>query len=237
MALTFNGSSQFVHLADNSALTLQDGDCTIALWIKLTNNEGADRQTIWFTGTAYSATPFGNWRFYEAGSGANAGKLNFEMNDNDGTNVIASSTSTPGTSTAWQHLALVRSGNTITQYINAAADGSTTNANFDALDSGTGWWIGSQTGTTRFVNGAIEGVTVWNWALSAGQLAALAAGMNPERIRHGGAWRMPMRHGAREVWTGLTVTDNSGGLVAGPGVEDDLSSLGMSQAVQSAIAA
>lgn len=168
---TFDAVNDHINITDDASLTLIQ-DFTISVWVKLADNSGSAYQYIISNG-GYSANPSLNWWFAESGSG-DANHLWFNVGDGDTTDIEGSSSGTYGTSRVWQHLVLVRSGDTITQYINTIADGTNTNVNMDSIDGGA-WYFGgkSDLNADRFFNGSIDEVRIYNRSLSADEIQIL----------------------------------------------------------------
>ena len=168
----FDGSNDYVSVADDISLTLSN-NWTISVWVKISDNSGSFYQYFLSNGGA-GDNPSINWYFIESSEGGVPDKLKFYLGDDDTIDVQVTSSGTPGTSTNWQYLTLVKDGNTITQYVDATADGTTTNINFGTMDLGT-WYIGgrSDLDSNRFFNGLIDEVYIYNQALTATEISDL----------------------------------------------------------------
>jgi hypothetical protein len=212
MAWSFDETNDDVQLTDNAALSLPDADWTIAGWLKLDDNAGALFQYFLSWGNA-GDTPSINWFFVEAGNGTDPGELKCWVEDADGDAYNAGaivSSGTPGSSTAWQHLAVVRSGNTLTQYVNGSADGTATNADVNGINVAANLYLGSRSDTDgdRYFGGDMCEWAKWDRALSAGELSGLAAGFTPDHFPTP-AWQLRMWGGKySEMRVPLTVTNN-----------------------------
>ncbi len=216
-------SGHHVTIGDNAALTLPDGDWTMGGWIKLDDNTG-NRYQYFLSWSGFSSDPSFQWFFHEALQ-ADANKLSVRVRDADGDfygtgNVM--STGTPGTSTAWQHLAAVRSGSTLTQYINGSADGSETDVSVNSCDATTAMYLGmrSDNDPNRRLGGAMAEWAKWDRALSTDELAALAAGWTPDQfptpvwqLRMWGDEYSEMRVPLTVTNNGSTAADHPGGLI------------------------
>jgi hypothetical protein len=75
---------------------------------------------------------------------------------------------------AWRHLALVRAGGVWTVYVNGVPAGPTWTYTPNTPDTGT--FIGNDQNSAIRFNGLIDDVRIYNSALSAAQIAALASG-------------------------------------------------------------
>ncbi len=211
-------SGHYVTLGDNAALTLPDGDWTIGGWIKLDDNLGSFYQYFLSWGRL-NVSPSCNWFFNEALAPSNGNKLSVAVVDGGGDAFFFTSSGTPGTNTAWQHLALARASGVLTQYINGAADGSESDALVDAIDVGDSLYLGmrSDGSISRRLGGSMAEWAKWNRALSAGELLGLAAGWTPDSFPTP-AWHVPMFGGQYiEKRVPLTVTNNNSTAADHPG--------------------
>lgn len=215
MAWLFDGIDDYATLAPDAALALGDGDWTLGGWVRITSSAGSAFM-YFLSWNNLSAVNSCNWYFNEAGI-VDANKLQFAVRDTQGTPVSAKSTSTPGASTAWQHLLLRRSGGTIAQYVNGAADGNGYSASFGAIDYAQALHLGGRSNhdPNRFFNGAMAEWAKWDRALSTGEMAALVAGAAPGNIPGGLAWYLSMLDYQERV-AGLTVTNHGSTLVGHP---------------------
>ena len=177
MARKFDEVDDALTLADHSALTLPNGNWTVSVWVKLDDNDGVYYQYFISWGGLY-ANPSFNWYFYEDGHGSEPDELRVYLNSS----LILTSSGSPGTSRTWQHLALVRSGTTVTQYVNGSADGSGSHS--AAVDVADTFYIGQREDGSagRYYGGHLAELAKWDRALSTGEIAALAGGMPASRI-------------------------------------------------------
>lgn len=236
MAQSFNGTNQYVKIANDAAILCGSGDFSVAVCIKLDQNEGTSQRTI-FANATYGTAPGFTLVLGEENEATFANKLRLyardPVGDVDATpgaidNVLFTSTSTPGTLRTWLHILLIRLGNTFTLYVNGTECCSTTNANFSTFDNAAGWWIGAPANLNadRMFLGSIGGVAKWNRALSETERLNQASGQSPLDIPDGLVWLSPQELTAgawkRDADTGLfsalTVTNNGGGMVDGPAV-------------------
>ena len=113
-SLSFNGTSQYLTIPDNTALQMGAGDFTVEFWINFSSITGYQ-------------TPF------DKGYGG-ANSLVFQTGNSTGRLIIYSAgvaliTETgTGATGAWIHYALVRTGTVLTLYRNGVSSGSTTNS-------------------------------------------------------------------------------------------------------------
>ena len=234
MARKFTSASEYFTLADDAALTLPNGDWSLGGWFKITNNAGIYQQWF-FNWNAYSR-PYLYAFVFEASAASGANEIKIGVHD--GTNfTLLTGTSTPGTSTAWQHLLLVRSGNTITQYIDGAADGSS-NTSITAVDAGVDLHMGGRgVGETNYnFLGELAGWAKWDRALSTAERAGLAAGASAAHYPLSLAWNMPMRGDLIENKSFIAVTNNGTTVSAHPTIATPLNIPTIQPALQPTLA-
>jgi len=218
MAWSFDETDDDVQFTDNAALTLPDGDWTIAGWIKLDDNAGVKYQYFLSWGTV-DANPNLNWMFREHNCDAgDVDKLSCSCLDADGdggATIFIISAGTPGTSTVWQHLILQRSGDDITQYVNNVADGTVNDAAMDAVNVAGNLFLGSRSDqdADRRFGGDMAEWAKWDRALNASERAGLVKRYSP-LFYPGWKWYVPMIRAYQELIVPLTVTND--GSIAAP---------------------
>lgn len=154
--LDFDGSGDYIEAANDSTLDIT-GDITISAWIKrdLTDDYSpfvakTDSSTTWDY-DFYIVNGSNNLRFYS-----------------DATTPTTITSSGSITDTAWHHIAVTRSGSTVTFYIDGILDSTGTmsgsfNNNPDPV------WIGSD-GFDDF-DGKMDDVKIYNYARTVAQIA------------------------------------------------------------------
>jgi hypothetical protein len=204
MSLAFNGSSQYLSIADNSALTLAASDFTVGGWVYLNATSGTQRIFSW--GTAF----------------ANPSLNMFIVNGNhlscptcDATYDVTPYKSSCMT-TGWQHVAIVRSGDSFVLYRNGSPLNTVTQAGFGAINVTGSWYFGTHSGTTDYLGGRLSEWFTANYAMSSTILAELASGKSIAFYPDNLALDLRMLADATERIVPLTVTDNSGGVADGP---------------------
>jgi len=149
----FDGSGDYLTVPDNAAFDLGTSDFTIEGWVYVTATSGS-LQTFLAKGTgadnqaSYDIALDGStWKYYLSGNGS--------------TWSIASGVSMGASAgiNTWQHLALVRNGNTFTPYVNGVA-GTTTSSSAALFDGNKVLSLGADdTGAAR-LTGYISGARV-----------------------------------------------------------------------------
>lgn len=166
MAIDFGSASDYT-LGTATPLELT-GDLTWAGWLKTTTG------SLSVLMGCYNNSDFDGWG---VGIGVNvAGKVDLYTKGGgwDGANTASNDGN-------WTHIAITISGTSGTHYRNGSSDGTMTTGVHGA--SGTAKRIGASTGEEFFSNSALAEVAVWGVALSAAEVASLAAGFSPAFVR------------------------------------------------------
>ena len=210
MAWAFDGETEtYVSIADNTALTFPDSDWSLGGWVKFGTQ--TDNYPYLIGWGSYGVTPSFNWLRW---IGSN--DLYIRLWDDDGSTISFNSTGNPVLNTAWQYVILIRSGTTVTQYINGAVDGSESNPNFDGVDVSGSLRFGIRGNVPAnysLVGSMAEGAK-WDRALGVGEIAALVNGVRPWMFVDSLKWYVPMATGGPggcyQDWgpNRLTVTNN-----------------------------
>jgi hypothetical protein len=110
-SVLFNGSSQYLKLPSNSSAWTLSGDFTIECWFNTTTTNQNGIFTMNWNG---------DWNAYGNGFSLSS---NFVVTPQGNTTWTAPSTN------VWHHIAVVRSGTTLTTYVDGVSVGSQTNSN------------------------------------------------------------------------------------------------------------
>jgi fibronectin type 3 domain-containing protein len=168
-ALVFASSaSRYASLPAGLVSTL--GDFTVCAWVKPTTLNTWARVFDFGSGTSTNM-------FLTAMSGANGGKPRFAIKiSNSAEQGIDSAVAmSPG---VWTHLAVTLSGSTGTLYVNGVAVGTNSAMTFQpsGMGSTTQNYLGKSQYSDPYFNGALDDFRIYRSALSADEIAALAAG-------------------------------------------------------------
>ncbi len=167
MAYTFDGTNQRVVVGTSSALDFGTGDFTVAAWWQRHDASGdghiVSRNYTGFELNVVNATEtLGGW-------------IGGTSNPPNGGGSISTDT--------WYHAALVRDSGYGYLYLDGSVLGAGV-ANSATVDSGGDLTIASRL-TSQYSNMTVAEVGVWGSALTADEIAALAKGISPIRIKGG----------------------------------------------------
>jgi hypothetical protein len=137
---------------DVPTLDLGSANFTIEAWVYITGS--GSFQTLIAKGVGYNNQASyrinvdgGVWRYYLSGDGATWSIANnVSMGNSAGLNT-------------WQHIALVRNGNTFTPYVNGVA-GTTTTSSSALFNSNKPFTVGADDGASLLLQGYVQDVRV-----------------------------------------------------------------------------
>lgn len=175
MSRSFDGSTQYAH----NSFTMGTTPLTLCAWVKASSVTGGGKCIVALCGNTFHyqliglSTALGKWYCASRGGGSEA---------------YAASTTAPTTS-AWVHLAATfSSAYSRAIYVNGASEGTNSTS---ATVSPLRFSIAARTdggvpgATPSFFAGQIAEVCAFDAALSAGQIASLAAGASPLVVARG----------------------------------------------------
>ena len=153
----FNGSTDYISSPSNAGFTLGTGDFSIELWMYSNDVSTAQKGPFQISGASggLSTTYTGGITLIQGANGAAslAGGLTINLN---GSYISAGSTAVITTG-QWYHIAIVRSGSTVTLYLNGINIASGTNA---GNITGTYLALGGYYSTSYLFNGYISNFRV-----------------------------------------------------------------------------
>jgi hypothetical protein len=146
----YNGTTDYLSVPDNAALQFGTGDFTIELWFYPTSSITSQI----FCGKGTGADGFE----LRTRSSAGGNVYSFWLANGSAAYVTSSQVVTLNT---WQHLAVVRSGTTMTLYYNGVSVGTTTGATNNFVASGSGLAVGTSASSSGiYANGYISNFRV-----------------------------------------------------------------------------
>lgn len=196
------GVTDWVRIADHSALTLPAGNWSFGGWVKINSNLGIYKNVVaWGT---YAASPSCNLLLYGIDSG-NHDRAIFRVHDAIGQGGWEwTEGDTFGATRTWQHFLAVRNGDIFTLYLDTVSHGDGPAGAMGEVDVNTYWqFAGNSASDFEFAEWA-----KWDSALSAEQITALANGVRPPEVGTRPAWYVPMLGSLEEQIAGLTVTQS-----------------------------
>lgn len=147
-SLLLDGADDFIYTADHEDFNIGSGDFTIDLWIKSSASDG--------------------WIWYQGDAIGNAGSISLMLTIQSGKFVFCPDwinypsvhqiTSTTGASGSWQHLAVVRTGNTFKLFVNGVQEGGDLSYSSAINDSNQSVAIGSMNGAYHPLAASIDEV-------------------------------------------------------------------------------
>ena len=164
-AIRFDGTTDYATVADNSSLDIS-GAITMAAWVK--PEKIATQYLI-------KKATMGATNGYEL-SLSSAGKVFVRFNQSTGPDTyrINSPTSYPTNGSTWMHVAATYDGTTIRLYVNGVQEGGNLAGPASITTNNLALGIGAQADGTSKLQGAMDDVLLYNTALSASEIAALA---------------------------------------------------------------
>jgi len=213
MARYINGSSTYMTIGDNAALSFPDGGFTLAGWIYLI------------------PSPTRGYYFYSHGTVQAVSSCNLAIASNG--SLIAYVRSDAGVlkqvgwvvgaiaAGNWYHICLRCAGDDLRLYKNGVQSGNSDSASWGGINPSGSLYLGARNdlNATKFFDGHIAEWAKWDRAISDVELAALAAGANPLRFRQYLRWHWSGRDELREDVAGLVITNYGSTLSDHPPVE------------------
>lgn len=164
-ALQFDGVNDNISVTDADSLSFTNNVVSISAWIKRDNLTDLDQIVTKRTSSVFE---------YQLYSNASTGRVDFNLLTSAGTDVCVAAGGTSLAAGQWYHVAGTSDGTTCRVYLNGGQDGtgsvsgsmSNTTANFLVGYDGSGT-------ATRYFNGSIDEVRIYNRALSGAEVQQL----------------------------------------------------------------
>ena len=200
MAYDFNGTNQFLEVGS----AVVNRPCTMAVWAYLDNVILA-RDLV----SVSSKTQLAVLRL-------NVNGTQYRIADQGNVNAVANGGIV--SANVWNHYAGVfASGSSRTPYTNgvAGAENTTTVAAITPTFTNIGAFYAGTATAIQLMDGLIAEVGIWNSALTAAEIASLAKGMTPDKIRPQNlVFYAPLVRNLIDQKGGLALTNNNGATVA-----------------------
>jgi len=200
MSVTFNGTTQYLTIDDDAALTLTP-PWAVSLWFRVLDPDDSGYILAW--GTPATATSF-NVTIYSQGHGTYPGQLLVSALDASGNRVVLNTGTVTGSS-EWQHLAInVSEAGVLEVFVDNVSAGTNTNANYAGTNNSDPFYVGRWSGGS-FVEIQVSEVAKYDACFTADQRAELLvkpAGL----ISAAPGWWLPCYSDLAEKTAGLTVT-------------------------------
>jgi len=167
-AVKLSGNGEYVDLPDGIVSGLHD--FTISAWVNPSANSAWSRVFDFGTGT-------GDYMFLTLSAGGGPIRFAITTSGNGAEQEINGPSTLP--LNTWSHVAVTLSGNTGTLYVNGQAVATNNNMNLTPADLGAtnNNWIGrSQFSGDPFLDATVDDFQIYDHALSAAEIAALASG-------------------------------------------------------------
>jgi len=164
-AASFNGSSGYISMGNPTALNSGTSDFSVSLWTNITT-PGTGSYVV----GKRSVCNYDNFWDIELLS---AGEIGIEINGGSSGNYYAFTGTKIVGSTGWHHVALVRSGITLSLYVDGEIDNSTSTGGTAVNVTGSGnFEIGAGPctgfGGYTYLAGSLDEIAFWNRALTDG---------------------------------------------------------------------
>jgi len=165
----FNGTSSVSTITDDDLLDLDSSAFSVAMWIH-TVGIGVPETNYFFSLNALPGVA-NSMNCYLSGSD----KAEIRIADGEADSFSLTSTSDVATTQGWQHIAVVRSGDTVELYINGTVEDSDTNSDVGTIVSSNGLRLGNRIdlGSGKDFKGTMRDVAMWPRALTSGNISEL----------------------------------------------------------------
>ena len=210
MSKYFDGTTAYIEVADNPALTLGDdidfsGAFGVAFWLRSAPMNGDKARRI----IAWGASEPTFQIYIMSDEHASAGKITAYLNSGQSVSLTPSDFD-PWNDGAWHHFAIVGDGTTLSMYQDGIASVSTVSmATLDAVNRDDALYLGRVYAGTSGYSWAGDLAEMAKFgALTPEQIAALASGVRPVDIGTRPDWYLPMCGDLHEAISDIAVTNN-----------------------------
>ena len=205
MARYFNGTSDYIALADCAALTLAP-PWTIGGWIRVAEPSTLRQLFSWYDGAASD-----KFDLYLRGNLSPENTMSATVVDSDGDSRTFYSYATPriGSVTYWQHYLLrCQADRQYHHFVNGTQYSGVQDASIGSINPASSFLIGKRSTNTWYWKGDMAELAKWDTDLSDDEIAALAVGVRPVEIGPRPRWYLPLAAGLHEEIGGIAVTSS-----------------------------
>ena len=159
-AIVFDGVDDYINIPDHNALDLS-ANFTLEVWIYPTGvgSQPTEGGMILNKESSYELARFAN------------GSIRFALSANGtGSDWTWTNTGVVAPLNRWSHIALVKSGSTVTFYLNGMASGTFNSQPATLTPNANALRIGNRTDIGHYFNGSMDEIRIWNTARTAEQL-------------------------------------------------------------------
>jgi len=162
-SLHFDGTNDYISITDQARLRFGTSNFSISAWIKANSNLNNTHRGIYHKG--YDGTSPGEFSFYVAGDASAPGKLRFIRKDSyylTGNRLVADN--------QWHHVMAIRDSDQLFLYVDGKLDNSDSEY-FQNIDLNNTYDVKiGHRDSTRYFNGQIDDVQIFNYALTPEQI-------------------------------------------------------------------
>lgn len=203
-AWLFDGTNDYVTMADNAALDLPSGNWTIAGWFKLTSTADTGDDGYFFQHGASVSTSM-RFGMYSSG-GVTMDAIYARFTGSVFVPAADEPDWTPNTN--WNHVRIERNSNTVNIYLNGSLIATEDVTGLGGIaPSGSLYFSRDPGGSTDWFPGAMADWAKWDRVLTSGEASALDNGFSASCIP-GFTWFTPMINAYQELKAGIAVTNN-----------------------------
>src|SRR3989338_1474100 len=168
-ALVFDGVDDYVNLGNVAAFNFGAGDCSLAGWVKIAD-DSQNRAII------SKRSVCNHESFWNAIVGGGSKSVFLEVDqDSAGANYTKAQGVINVRDSAWRHFAAVRSGATLSVYVDGALDKSAAGAGIANLSNAANVLIGKYPCGSQYFKGELDDIRIYNRVISTADIAALVA--------------------------------------------------------------
>lgn len=164
--LTYNGSSDYSSVDNNSSINIQGSSITLEVWANPTNSTAASSERLIVKEVSGNGYPYVNYGLFRASSGSS--QITFWISTGGSYTYVSGGSTSAGT---WTHAVGVYNGSSMTLYVNGTSVGTAPKSG-NIGSSNTPLVLGADTATSmEYFNGVLDEARISNSARSADWIA------------------------------------------------------------------